>query len=194
MNWTIPYIINNSNILPIQFSSCLDIGCAKGILGPILRTDRSAKRIVGVDAFGPYLECARKTGAYDSLLKLDLAKNPLPFSPKEFDVVFCLEVIEHLEWHEALMLLSDMEAIGKRLIITSPTGFFSQAELEGNPFQKHKCFVSPKFLKSRGYQVRGVNADSFRILGRVIGTNVLPPLLSQFIPGFGQQYIAWRGE
>jgi hypothetical protein len=192
MNWAIPYIINESNILPTELSSGLDVGCARGILGPILKSERRLKRLVGIDAFDPYLDSAKRTGAYDLLLKMDLAKEPLPFSPNEFDVIFCLEVIEHLQWKEALLLLTDMEAIGKRVIITSPTGYFPQGELEGNPFQKHQCIMRPRFLKSRGYQVRGINVDSFRLLGKPIGTNVLPPLLSQFIPNLGQQYIAWR--
>lgn len=194
MNWAIPYIINESSILPSDFSSGLDLGCARGILGAILRSERNPKRLVGVDAFDPYLECAKRTGAYDSLLKLDIAKELLPFSPKEFDVVFCLEVIEHLQRKDALILLTDMEAIGKRVIITSPSGYFHQGEIDGNPFQKHNCIIPPSFLKSLGYHVKGICSESFRLFGRPIGVNVMPPLLSQFIPGLSQQYIAWRKE
>ena len=194
MNWAIPYIINESKILPIGFSSGLDVGCARGILGSILKSERNPKRLVGIDAFDPYLDSAKRTGAYDSLLKLDIAKDPLPFSPKEFDVIFCLEVIEHLQWHQALILLADMEAIGKRVIITSPSGYFDQDEIDGNPFQKHKCVMPPQFLKSRGYRIKGICSESFRLLGRSIGINVMPPLLSQFVPSLSQQYIAWRGQ
>ena len=73
----------------------MDIGCGRGIVGALIRIYRDPERIVGVDAFEPYISFCRRTGQYSHLLNLDVRTASLPFNKDEFDLATALEVIEH---------------------------------------------------------------------------------------------------
>jgi len=191
MNHAIPYVLN-VDITPAKFNSALDVGCGKGALGYLLKAYRPPAKLVGIDVFQPYLEYLYAWGCYDVVYRLDLAKEILPFKEKEFDVVFCLDTLEHLEHDEAMRLLADMEGVGKRVVLTSMSNFIPQPDFDDNSHQRHKCLVTPRFLRSRGYNVRGINPNGFWVFGRYFSLNLLPPVLAQFVPSLGDFYIAWR--
>jgi 2-polyprenyl-3-methyl-5-hydroxy-6-metoxy-1,4-benzoquinol methylase len=81
--------------VPLDPTRFLDAGCGQGIIGGLMRIYRLARRIVGVDAYEPYLQFCEKLGVYDQLLKHDLRDSKLPFAEREFDVATCVEVLEH---------------------------------------------------------------------------------------------------
>jgi SAM-dependent methyltransferase len=68
----------------------LDLGCAGGYVGAMLRRERGC-RVTGVDRFplGPGVEL-------DAFLRHDLNDGPPPVNMVEFDYVLLLDVIEHL--------------------------------------------------------------------------------------------------
>jgi len=168
ITWTNPFFptLLYPSVVPLDSRTFLDVGCGKGVMGCLLRIYREPKRIVGVDVFNPYLEFVRKMGMYDSVLRLDVSESQLPFERNEFDIVFCLEVIEHLEKDRGLRLLQELERVGRRVIVSTPGSFAAQAHFDGNVNQEHKSQYTVKDFEGRGYRVVGVG--TFQVLGRDI--------------------------
>jgi len=77
---------------------CLDIGCSNGsLLLAALR--KRAARAIGVDVSESRIASARELceGSNAELLVLDLATTDLPQHAGPFDVIFCTDVLEHVE-------------------------------------------------------------------------------------------------
>jgi len=81
----------------------------------------------------------------------------LPFKPKSFDIVFCGQLIEHLEKEDGWKLITRMEEIArKQVIITTPVGMYKTVtKHRDNPYLEHKSAWHPDELKALGYKVRG---------------------------------------
>ena len=150
--WTHPYLWEFVQLLPNEAHSLLDLGCGRGLVGALAGIYREYDRIAGVDAFEPYLNFARSHGFYTELRKVDL-NDLLPYADKEFDVVTCLEVIEHLDKEVGSRLIEEMQRIGRRVIIGTPDRFHEQPEFDGNRLQRHQSLWSPKEMKHLGYKV-----------------------------------------
>ena len=131
----------------------LDLGCGDGeTMGFI----NKGKKLIatGVDAHQPYLTQCKLRGIYAQLHCCDIRS--LPFEPKSFDVVMCLQVLEHLENEEGVRLLRQIEQIARRQVILDiPVGKWEQGAFEDNSFQRHKSAWYPIDLKNRGYKIRG---------------------------------------
>jgi len=142
-----------SRIIDKKAATILDIGCGRGESTAILNYHGNYQ-IVGVDGFRPYLYECKKKGFYRDLLHADVSK--LPFKKKSFDIILCLQVIEHLPKEKGFELLSAMEEICKKqIIISTPVGMYGQDEYDGNPLQEHKSFWLPNDFKKLGYRVIG---------------------------------------
>lgn len=147
----------------------LDVGCGQG--GPIgyIRDGRDLFA-VGVDIFLPYLRQHLSDGAYDGLALCDVRR--LPFRPGAFDVVFCGEVLEHLQQQEGLELLASMERVARRrVILTTPVGRCQQHPYDGNEHQAHRSAWTPGALRRLGYRVRG---SGLRRMGGLIAKETSP--------------------
>jgi methionine biosynthesis protein MetW len=96
---------------------CLDVGCGDGgTSGPWLRTN--AASYVGVDVSERAVRAAAARGLTVRLVE-DAAQ--LPFLDDSFDLVVCVEVLEHL--FEPQRALAEMQRVvrrGGRLILTVP--------------------------------------------------------------------------
>jgi SAM-dependent methyltransferase len=157
-----------------EAKTMLDVGCGKG--EPMAFINRQGKfKVVGIDIFKPYLEEAREKshvlrpksnnkqghrtsdlGQIYSNLILGNVRN-LPFKDQSFDLVICIEVLEHLEKKDGERLLSELERVAKRqILLTTPVGKYEQHPFEANPHQEHKYIWKPRELKEKGYKVRGV--------------------------------------
>jgi SAM-dependent methyltransferase len=136
-----------------QAQSILDVGCGQG--GPMKFINRHKRfYTVGVDIFEPYMSEGKRQGIHDEYVLCDVRK--LPFPRKSFDIVLCMEVLEHLEREAGLKLLASLEEIArKQVIISTPVGRYKQRPYDQNPHQEHKTIWSPNELKRLGYQVRG---------------------------------------
>lgn len=133
--------------------SVLDVGCGKGQPARALKR-KTPVLIVGVDAFLPYLLMCLKNRSHDALILGDVRR--LPFTKKSFDVVLCLEVVEHVDKEDAYRLIEDMERIARcQVILSIPTGQYEQHEYDGNPLQEHRSVWSPAELRELGYKVYG---------------------------------------
>lgn len=134
-------------------SSILDVGCGKGRAAHSLRKRGRGRFLVGIDAFYPCIVESRETGQYSALVLGDCRK--LPFKGKSFDVVWCLEVLEHQNKEDGLHLLKELETIAQRqVIISTPLGSYPHREAD-NPYQEHRSAWSVDELRELGYQVYG---------------------------------------
>jgi hypothetical protein len=81
----------------------------------------------------------------------------LPFANHSFDVIICLEVLEHLERADGKQLLKELERVASRqIILSTPVGKYKQNVFDGNPHQEHKCIWDPDEMKANGYKVKGI--------------------------------------
>ena len=159
----------------------LDIGCGKG--EPMKFINRHKRfYTVGVDVFEPYINECKRQGTHNEYVLCDIQK--LPFPRKSFDIVLCMEVLEHLQREAGQKLLEAMEEIArKQVIISTPVGTYKQHTYDDNPHQEHKTIWRPAELKKLGYKVRG---HGLRNIG---GREGLISSLPRIIQPLG--YIVW---
>ncbi|CAN5678132.1 class I SAM-dependent methyltransferase [soil metagenome] len=163
ITWTHPGIAHILDAIPNEARSLLDVGCGGGVIGALCRIYRSMDRLVGVDAHAPAIELCRRHSFYDEVLDLDITADRLPFADSSFDVVTCIEVIEHVGREDGLRLLDELERVGRSVIVTTPNGYLEQDDLEGNPLQRHLSGWSVGDFARRGYRVQGIGG--MRIFG-----------------------------
>ncbi len=138
----------------------LDIGCGDGALMEVLCQGKDWK-VTGIDIYPQNVKKASKRLMYVKVLQGDLNKiaKELIFKRQKFDLVFCSQVIEHIDRKkgEELLLLVDKLA-KKRIFMGTPRGFMHQPEmfLDGNPHQVHKSGWDENDFKKRGYRVKGI--------------------------------------
>lgn len=94
-----------------DFESVLDVGCAKGFA-----LDEFKK--YGIKTFGCDVskEALSVCGHEHQVLT---PKRPLPFKDKEFDLVFCTDVLEHLEEPDAIQLIKELERVASKYIFAT---------------------------------------------------------------------------
>ena len=127
--------------------SVLDLGC--GPDSP-LQYCSNVQHSVGVEAFQPYLEESKKKQIHSEYVSKKIGN--LDFEENSFDAVIMLEVIEHLEEQEGLELLKKLEKWArKKVIISTPNGFFPQKVVDNNPMQVHLSGWDIPKIKSLGF-------------------------------------------
>jgi hypothetical protein len=187
ISWThrsLPVILD---AIPVNCKSLLDVGCGRGIIGALCRIYRSMDRLAGMDGFETYLEFCQKRGFYDETILRNLGDTPLPLKTREFEMVTCIEVIEHLEWDAGQKLLDELERIGSRVLVTTPNVLFQREEYDGNKFQRHLSQWRPRDFRWRGYAVYGAGnlnvgfglRKTVEKLSRSRGKDVVPTRVRQ---------------
>ncbi len=175
--------------IPQDASSLVDIGCARGDVGFLVRTDIrfNLKRTVGIDAFPTYVKFCQDHKVYDEIYQIELknvVQNKLPFKDSEFDVSVLSQIIEHLSPEDGSAILDELERITARRIIVVTDNFWTEGvhKETGNPYQEHRSRWSVKDFKERGYRVIGIGAFRYQFpshsLSRVLqlGARRLPSL------------------
>lgn len=76
-------------VVPRRDGAYLDVGCGPGVITKLIGERIGAARIAGVD------QLDRSSGIEFRAFDLD-APGPLPFDDRTFDVVSCLETLEHV--------------------------------------------------------------------------------------------------
>ena len=149
-NWLV-----KKNIRKTTIKTILDLGCGEGSFG--LRFNKNNEyKITGIDIYSPYLKKCLSRGKYKRVIKANLAKK-IHLPDKSYDLVVCLETIEHLKKDQGLKLLEEAERIAKKMIIFScPVGVAAQENFDKNKFQEHLSSWYPEEFSKRDYQVYGI--------------------------------------
>ena len=143
----------------------LDLGCGAG--EPAYTLKHRNRKLIGVDAFAPYLAICYKNRNHWGLVQSDVRR--LPFRPEAADTVVCLRILEHLSREEGEQLIDTAEACSKRQVIFGlPVGSLERPEYHDNPFQAHRSTWMPQEFRERGYRVRGSGLKWFNTVRLVI--------------------------
>lgn len=138
----------------------LDLGCGDGSL-MLLLADGKKWEVTGVDLYKKNVETASLRDLFINVFRDDITRfvKKQIKKKKKYDVVFCSQVIEHIDRKEGEELLNLVESIARqRIIVGTPREFMEQphAYLGDNPHQVHKSGWLEKDFKKRGYKVFGV--------------------------------------
>jgi len=138
-----------------ELSDCetvLDLGC--GPDSP-LQFVKNIKYSVGVETWEPYLKSSKSKNIHSKYLSDKI--QDLNIKEKSFDAVILIEVLEHLNKTDALVILKRAEKWArKKVIITTPNGFLEQPILDANPYQVHLSGWDVYVMKKLGFKVFGL--------------------------------------
>jgi ubiquinone/menaquinone biosynthesis C-methylase UbiE len=115
----------------------LDIGCGEGYADKFFLEREPSLDIIGVDKSSQALRVARKNCSQMKTKQGDILR--LPFPKNSFNLVLCLEVLEHLESPEKA--LKEMKRVGRGSWIIS---------VPDEPLFSLVSFFSGKYLKNFG--------------------------------------------
>jgi SAM-dependent methyltransferase len=136
--------------------SVLDVGC--GHYSPVAEFLKDIPYFVGVDGHEPAIISSREHKIHTENFVMNVLDVAEKFSPKSFDCVVALDLIEHFSKEEGEKMIKTFENIAKKkVIIFTPNGFVPQGKYDNNDFQLHKSGWSCKEMKNRGYRVIGIN-------------------------------------
>ena len=156
MNW-LGFMVQNL-VLPEE--TVLDCGC--GIMQAM--DDLKCKSILGCDIWPTYLSRISKLHPTVRITMSELDR----FVDNSYDVVLCLDVLEHLDQELALKVLEEMKRIcRKKAIVFTPRKFDSNMESVTNawdlgecPYQEHKCVIGEPTLNGFGYKITDINGEA----------------------------------
>lgn len=140
----------------------LDVCCGNGIVSKQL----CYNKITGLDVYEPYLEEYTREVPNCEIKKIDIVDTLLEtVSSRSYDVVICLDGVEHFEYDDAVVLIKNMERIAKnKVIIFTPESEDDPSRITvntphnawdiegGDIFQTHKCALPRTFFAERSYE------------------------------------------
>lgn len=135
-----------------EIQSVLDVACGLSLKSKFLKP----KLIVGVDIYEPYLKAIKADIPY-AVIKYDVRKIDKLFLENSFDIVYALDVIEHLKEKDSIKLLNDCKKIARRaVVIETPEGYIPQnldiQGFEGHKYQTHRSGWSVEKLEGLGFK------------------------------------------
>lgn len=143
-----------------EAKTILDLGCEHGQLMELL-SDGKDWKITGVDIYKKNADIAARRKKFVKVIVGDIIRisRKLIKERKKYDIVFCSQVIEHIDRKRGEELFNLVDKLAKRRIIMgTPRGFMEQPEvfLGDNPHQVHKSGWSEEDFKEHGYEVYGI--------------------------------------
>lgn len=138
-------------------TSVLDLGC--GPSSPV-QFCKNITYSVGVDAFDQYLKQSKKQKIHTEYIQHNFLD--LDFPPKSFDAIVLIEVLEHLSKKDGLRILKKASNWAKKkVIISTPNGYFPMGEVDNNSFQRHLSGWTVDDLNKLGFKSHGVSGFKF---------------------------------
>jgi glycosyltransferase involved in cell wall biosynthesis/SAM-dependent methyltransferase len=113
----------------VRGSRVLEAGCGTGLGARLFRASGAA-HVLGLDYSEDALRRARAATADEAIeyRQWDLNRTPLPLPSEQFDVVVCMEVLEHVQEHAALIAEFRRVLVpGGRLILSVPDKNYEEA-------------------------------------------------------------------
>lgn len=108
-NIIVPYLINK-----FQPKSVVDVGCGIGTFLKVF-SEKGVKKILGID--GEWVVANQLQIKNEEFLRADLEK-PLTINDK-FDMVLCLEVVEHLKETSSDIIVESLTSLGNIIVFSS---------------------------------------------------------------------------
>lgn len=143
-------------LMQIAPKSVLDIGIGFGKFGFLAReyTDvwrgryhEWRTRIDGIEIFPDYVtEIQKKVYSH---IYIGNVLDVLP-TLKNYDLVICVEVLEHLNKKDGIKLLELIKQKSRFAFISTPESMSGQGEVNGNPYEKHLHQWTPDELRPYG--------------------------------------------
>jgi len=145
-------------ILREEPQSVLDIGFGFGMGGMVareyadiwqLRIQRHEwrTRIDGIEIFAPYL-MRHQRHLYDNIHVGDALELLPEFG--HYDLVLCIDVLEHLAKPDGLRLLELIAEHATHFLVSTPAEFFPQTGFKGNEAERHLAFWTAAELAAYG--------------------------------------------
>ena len=125
--------------IPSDAHSLLDVGCGNGaFVNTIVRSfSNKFVRIIGLDTSEKALEFVKSEKTHATITSL-------PFANDSFDLVTCLEVLEHLTYQEFRKGILELQRVSKKyIIITVPNDQHLTSSLIMCP--ECHCWFNPSF-------------------------------------------------
>jgi hypothetical protein len=160
-------------VLPLIRGSCvLDVACGFGRWGCLMRSNyfewglSDPPVVDAVDAFAPNVDYAKKLNVYRKVWQ---AKLPCEFPRNMYSTILASEVLEHLPQQQVEETLKEFESAAvNRVIITTPNFECLRGGGESfvgmNEFDHHLSFITPAFLRKRGYHIFGAGFGNPRTI------------------------------
>jgi len=171
------------NVIPSDVQSVLDAGCGNGAFGNVLidAFPNRFNRVMGLDA-------SKEALKYVKTEKINGTITNLPFEDKSFDLVICLEVLEHLPQADFKKGILEFQRVSKKyIIITVPNSQDLESSLVICP--KCHCRFNPNF------HMRSFNENSLHNLFRdfkPVEIKEIGPVKYHYVPLLLKFYWAWR--
>lgn len=117
-----------------------DFGCARGLVTREIQ--KFSRSVMGIDFSKAFLEFARKNIGEENVIQSDLCALP-PAVPKDFEVIWCSEVIEHVQQPEKLFQSAHSVLVPKgKFIVTFPPADYTGKNPDWDDIDKHLwCFT-----------------------------------------------------
>jgi 2-polyprenyl-3-methyl-5-hydroxy-6-metoxy-1,4-benzoquinol methylase len=131
-----------------SYRTLADLGAGFGHYAETLR--EHADYLVGLDAFVPALQMAKRKKVFHDLIRADILH--LPLHSQSVNCVTLLDVIEHLSKNDGEKLLASLEP---SVFVSTPCFHFSNkihARLLGNALENHVSRWSLKQFEDMGYE------------------------------------------
>lgn len=133
-----------------QKMKILDLGC-----GPCFKEQDKRFHNVDiycVDIYKPYLKICQEYGF--KTIHTDIRQIEKYFPKNSIDIVWLLDVMEHLDKKDGLEVLDKVERIAKKqIIVWVPVGWLPQdIQNDGNIHQKHRSAWYKEDFERRGYK------------------------------------------
>jgi SAM-dependent methyltransferase len=119
------------------------------------------KKITGTDIHAAYLTELNRYYKDIETLHLSVEDTCKTMPSNGYDVVVCLDVLEHLDPKSIPFVIDSMQRIARRkAIVYTPSSFKTNEEhkdnawnMGENEYQLHQSLVDPLFLQSKGFVV-----------------------------------------
>ncbi len=176
------------NAIPTETKSILDVGCGNGYFINSLLSEQPDRfdRVVGLDRSEEALSHVRS-----ETIKSDIIK--LPFDTGTFDLVTCLEVLEHLPYPDFQQALDELARVSRsHILISVPNTQDLRAMLVMCP--KCHCCFNP-YLHVRSFDTLSLtNLFSLHERVRCLHCREIGPMRSNFVqrhPIRGLRLFCW---
>jgi len=180
MTSTLPFLFYWLNRVPKDLGSALDLGAGRGIVGAMLRIYRNPPKLHAIEIHPPYAQFAKQF--YDQMTVENAVTAIQKLPDKSYDIVTCFEMIEHLSKEDGLLLIQQMERVGRILFISTPGRWFPQPEYDENVYQLHRSLWTAGEFRRMGFSVRGFGGAQWYI---GLGAGIL-------LPGRCDNLFVWK--